>query len=177
MRIPDDVRDRIRELIWSRADKLGWSSLNDSERARRYEQWTRDAEIGGTLAHYMDARKVRVYIKDSLLKPYERARLSGTEQQILGRLGIPANSDVALRYIKPHGIAFADGKLVSWGNSRDWKLILMAMFERVASRQGSSAFATVLLENGKTRDAATRKLVREAASRLGIQRMEWIERQ
>ncbi len=175
MRIPDDVRDRLRELIWSRADKLGWSALNDPERARRYEQWTRDPEIGGTLAHYMDARKVRVYIKDSLLKPYERARLSGTEQQILGRLGIPADSEVALRYIKPHGIVFADGKIVSWGNSRDWKLVLMAMFERAALRPGSLPFGSVLLENGKTRDAATRKLVREAASRLGIERMEWLD--
>jgi hypothetical protein len=175
MRISDDVRDRLRDLIWSRADKLGWSTLNDAERARRYEQWTRDSEIGGTLAHYMDARKVRVYIKDSLLKPYERARLSGTEQEILGRLGIPADSEVALRYIKPHGIAFADGKIVSWGNSRDWKLVLMAMFERSSLRRGSSPFGTVLLENGKTGDADTRKLVREAASRLGIERMEWID--
>lgn len=175
MRIPDDVRDRLREEIWSRADKLGWSTLKDAERARQYEQWSRDADIGGVLAHYMDARKVRVYIKDSLLKPYERARLSGTEQQILGRLGIPAASEVGDRYIKPHGIVFADGRIVSWGNSRDWKLVLMAMFERAASRPGSSAFGTVLLENGKTGDAAIRKMVREAARRLGIERMEWID--
>jgi hypothetical protein len=175
MRIPDDVRDRLREEIWSRADKLGWSALNAAERARRYEQWSRDRDIGGTLAHYMDARKVRVYIKDSLLKPYERARLSGTEQQILGRLGIPAESEVVDRYIKPHGIVFTDGRIVSWGNSRDWKLILMAMFERTASRSGSSAFGVVLLENGKTRDAAMRSVVRAAATRLGVERMEWID--
>jgi len=176
MRIPDDVRDRLRDLIWSRADKLGWSALRDGERARRYEQWTRDPEIGGTLAHYMDVRKVRVYIKDSLLKPYERARLSGTEHEILRRLAIPAASEVALRYIKPHGIAFADGKIVSWGNSRDWKLVLMAMYERSAMRPGSSPFGTVLFESGKTADAATRRIVREAASRLGVERMEWIDR-
>ena len=175
MRIPDDMRDRLREEIWSRADKLGWSTLNDAERARRYEQWSRDTDIGGTLAHYMDARKVRVYIKDSLLKPYERARLSGTEQQILRRLRIPADSEVGERYIKPHGIAFADGKIVSWGNSRDWKLVLMAMFERAALRHGSSAFGAVLVENGKTGDSAMRKLVRDAAGRLGIERMEWID--
>jgi len=110
--------------------------LNDAERARRYEQWSRDPEIGGALAHYMDARKVRVYIKDSLLKPYERARLSGTEHEILGRLGIPADSEVSRRYIKPHGIEFADGKVVCWGNSRDWKHVLMAMFERAAFTPG-----------------------------------------
>ncbi len=175
MRIPDDVRDRLRDLIWARADELGWAALNDAERARRYEQWTRESEIGGTLAHYMDARKVRVYIKDSLLKPYVRARLSGTEREILGRLGISADGEVALRYIKPHGIAFADGKIVGWGNSRDWKLVLMAMFERSALRPGSSPFGTVLIESGKTSDASIRKLVGDAASRLGIERMEWIE--
>lgn len=175
MRIPDDVRDRLRDRIWSNADELGWSALNDSERARRYELWTRDPEIGGTLAHYMDPRKVRVYIKDSLLKPYERARLSGTEREILGRLGIPSDSEVVTRYIKPHGILFVDGKIVSWGNSRDWKLILMAMFERAASRHEAVAFGTVLLESGKTGATATRVIVREAARRLGIERMEWID--
>ena len=175
MRIPDDVRDRLRDLLWSKADNIGWSALSDGERSKRYEQWTRDPEIGGTLAHYMDARKVRVYIKDSLLKPYERVRLSSTEHQILGCLGVTAESEIVERYIKPHGIRFADGRIVSWGNSRDWKLVLMAMFERAAQQQGSLQFGTVLLENGKTRDAATRKLVRDAASRLGIARMEWID--
>ena len=174
MRIPDDVRDRLRDRIWSNADELSWSALNDAERARRYEQWTRDPVIGGTLAHYMDPRKVRVYIKDSLLKPYERARVSGTEHEILGRLGIPTDSEVATRYIKPHGILFADGKIVSWGNSRDWKHILMAMFERAASSHGSLAFGAVLLESGKTSATATRVIVREAARRLGVERMEWI---
>jgi hypothetical protein len=51
----------------------------------------------------------------------------------------------------------------------------MAMFERAFSRQGSSAFGTVLLESGKTSDATTRVIVREAARRLGIERMEWID--
>jgi len=175
MRIPDDVRDRLRELVWFRADELGWSGLNDVERARRYEQWTRDAEIGGTLAHYMDARKVRVYIKDSLLKPYVRERLFSSERQILGCLGLSPDEEVACRYTKPHGIAFSDGKIVSWGNSRDWKLVLMAMFERTALHADLSPYAAVLLENGKTEDAATRKIVGAAATRLGIERMEWID--
>jgi hypothetical protein len=175
MRIPDDARDRLRDRLWSAADQMGWSALNDTERSRQYEQWTRDSEIGGTLAHYMDPRKVRVYIKDSLLKPYERARLSGTEREILGRLGIAVDAEVAARYIKPHGIAFADGKIVSWGNSRDWKSVLMAMFERAATRNDSLAYGAVLHESGKTSASATRVIVREAARRLGIERMEWID--
>lgn len=175
MKIPDEVRDRLRELVWSRADELGWSGLTDIERARRYEQWTREPEIGGVLAHYMDARKVRVYIKDSLLKPYVRERLSGSEREILGRLGIPPDHEISARYIKPHGITLADGKIVSWGNSRDWKLILMATFERAALRRGSSPHGTVLIENGNTQDPVRRKIVSDAAARLGIERMEWVD--
>lgn len=175
MKIPDDVRDRLSKLVWSRADELGWSGLSDIERARRYEQWTREPEIGGVLAHYIDARKVRVYIKDSLLKPYVRERLSGSEREILDRLGIPLNNAISVRYIKPHGIAFADGKIVSWGNSRDWKLIIMAIFERAALRIDSSPYGAVLIENGRTEDAVSRKIVSDAAARLGIERMEWID--
>jgi hypothetical protein len=128
MMLPDEVRDRIRDLLWERATNLGWSGLADVERSRHYEQWTRETAIGGTLAHYMDARKVRVYIKDSLLKPYERARMSDTEQDILAALAIDSGLGVLDRYIKPHGMRFIDGQIIAWGKSRDWKLILMAMY-------------------------------------------------
>ncbi len=175
MRMPNDVRDRLRDLLWSKADYLGWSALHDGERSKKYEQWTRDPEVGGILAHYMDPRKVRVYIKDSLLKPYERARLSDSEHQILQRLGIPASAEVAQRYIKPHGIRFADGKIVSWGNSRDWKLIAMAMYERGATTSEALPFGMVLIETGATGKTATRTVVRGAADRLGIQSLKWID--
>jgi hypothetical protein len=175
MKIPEDVRDRVRDLLWERATALGWSALNDIGRARYYEQWTRETAIGGTLGHYMDPRKVRVYIKDSLLKPYERTRVSGTEQQILALLDIDPALEAVDRYIKPHGLRFADGRIVGWGKSRDWKLILMAMYERSALNPRTSAFGAVLLESGNTTDAHKRVLVREAARRLDIARLEWID--
>jgi hypothetical protein len=175
MKIPDEVRDRIRDLLWARATDLGWSELSDTDRSRYYEQWTRETAIGGTLAHYMDPRKVRVYIKDSLLKPYERARVSDTEPDILTLLDIDPALEVVHRYIKPHGLRFVDGQIIAWGKSRDWKLILMAMYERSALNPGASAFGTVLLESGNTVDARARKMVRQAAARLGIARLEWID--
>lgn len=175
MKIPDDVRNRIRDLLWERATDLGWSGLSDSDRSRYYEQWTRETAIGGTLAHYMDPRKVRVYIKDSLLKPYERARVSDTEQDILAVLDIDPTLEVVDRYIKPHGLGFVNGQIIAWGKSRDWKFILMAMYERCALNPGASAFGTVLLESGNTAGASTRILVRGAATRLGIARLEWID--
>ena len=175
MKLPDNVRDRIRELLWERATDLGWSGLADIERSRYYEQWTRETAIGGTLAYYMDPRKVRVYIKDSLLKPYERARVSGTEQDILAVLDINPTLSVVQRYIKPHGICFIDDKIIAWGKSRDWKLILMAMYERTVLSPATTAYGVVLLESGKTADDSMRMLVRGAATRLGIARVEWID--
>lgn len=175
MSLPDAVRDRLRDLLWARAKELGWSDLPDSEKSKFYERWTREKEVGGALAYYMDARKVRVYIKDSLVKPYERSRLSRTEEQVLERVGIDSGGEIEQRYIKPHGLRFPDGRIVCWGNSRDWKSIAMAMYEREASTPGASAYGMVLLESGQTADPATRRLVQGAAGKLGVQRLEWLE--
>lgn len=175
MKLPDNVRNGIRDLLWKRATDLGWSAMSDAERSRYYEQWTREATIGGKLGHYMDPRKVRVYIKDSLLKPYERTRVSGTEQDILTVLDIDPSLEIVHRYIKPHGLRFIDDQLIAWGKSRDWKLTLMAVYERTMLNQGAMAFGTVLLESGNTMDDNRRALVRGAATRLGIARVEWID--
>ena len=175
MMIPAAIRDGIRERLWATADELGWSMLTDSERARYYEQWTRDQTIGGQLAHFMDPRKVRVYIKDSLLKPYERARVLATEGEVWRLLDVPAPTGFAETFIKPHGRRLADGRIACWGKSRDWKLILMAVFERGQKSSETSPFGVVLLETGQTADKSRRALVRDAATRLGIQKLAWLE--
>jgi hypothetical protein len=173
MTIPDLIRTNIREQLWAIADDLGWSSLPDAERARHYELWTRDPAIGGQLAHFMDPRKVRVYIKDSLIKPYERTRLSSSVGRIWQLLDLPAPHGISASFIKPHGRRLLDGKVVCWGRSRDWKLILMAAFERGRATEDYKPYGVVLLETGKTSNEHQRRLVREAASLLGIQKLVW----
>lgn len=175
MTIPKAIRDDIRARLWATADALSWSTLPDTERAKHYELWTRDHAIGGRLGHFMDPRKVRVYIKDSLVKPYERSRLSLLESDVWRLLSFPKPGPPAERYIKPHGRRLPDGKVVCWGKSRDWKLILMAVFERSNARPGFEAFGAVLLESGKTTSEHQRWLVREAALRLRIQKLAWLE--
>ena len=175
MKIPESIRSDILVRLWAAADSLRWSTLSDGDRAKHYELWTRDPTIGGQLGHFMDPRKVRVYIKDSLVKPYERARLSLLESDVWRLLSFPDPGQPVERYIKPHGRRLVDGKIVCWGNSRDWKLILMAVFERSHSRPGSDAFGAAFLESGRTADEHQRGLVREAASRLGIQNVVWMD--
>lgn len=173
--MPDEIRIGLRDKLWNLADELGWSSLSDSDRSRLYERWTKDPAVGGQLAHFMDPRKVRVYIKDSLIKPYERARLLASESEIWRALRIGSPTTAIETFIKPHGCRLEDGKVICWGKSRDWKLILMAAFERSQSRHDGKPFGVVLLETGKTSDESARSLVREASRCLGIEKLAWLD--
>jgi hypothetical protein len=173
--IPMAIRDTLRDKLWSQCDDLGWMSLSDTERARHYELWTRDSSIGGQLAHLMDARKVRVYIKDSLVKPYVRARLSLNEGEVWRLLGLSAVDQPMRHFIKPHGSCLADGRIIGWGRSRDWKSVLMAVFERAHADAAYSPFGVVLLESGKTEGSRARGLVRDVGTRLGIEKLVWLE--
>lgn len=174
MKLPANIRDDVRLRLWTAADQIGWSDLGDIERARYYEQWTRDSEIGAKLGHFMDPRKVRVYIKDSLLKPYERDRLLANEGAVLKRTTVESGCQVAQRYIKPHGVRMADGRIICWGKSRDWKLVVMAAFERAQLLSNCSSHAVVLIESGNTVDEGAKTLVRDASKRLGIKMIDWM---
>lgn len=173
MNMPESMRRSIREALWRRLDELDWPSLSDLDHSNYYEQWTRAADIGGKLGHFMDPRAVRVYIKDTLVKDYARERLLSSGSSVLSLLGIPPDSPVAREFIKPHSVLLVDGSLVTWGNSRDWKHLVMAAFERRHLRGGEGATALVIIETGKTADPADRELVRDAAARLGVNPLIW----
>ncbi|WP_204331066.1 hypothetical protein, partial [Rhizobium ruizarguesonis] len=72
MTIPLDVKTEVRNRVWARADELDWAVLPMPQRAAQYALWTDDPEIGGILSRYIAKGKVRVYIKDTLLKSYIR---------------------------------------------------------------------------------------------------------
>lgn len=174
--VPKDIRDRIRQRIWDKADELNWTSLSVVDRANWYENWSRDKEVGGALAHFMDPRKVRVYIKDSLLKPYLRNRLEDGAEPALLAAGLDHDSlTIERTYNKPHGRLLGDGKVVCWGNSRDWKSVLISVFERAYRVEKGTPYAAVLIETGKTASDGVRDMVRDAGAKLQLSRVVWIE--
>jgi hypothetical protein len=175
--LPKEMRTRMLALLRAQAESLDWQRRSALERASFYENWAKDPSIGGVLAQFMDPRKVRVYIKDSLMKPYQRARLHDEFSEVLAALGVNAESiAVQLSFSQPHGRLLADGRVICWGNSRDWKSVLFAVFERAFTR-GSVPFAAVLMEAGRPTDGTTKETASEAQSRLGITKLLWTDQQ
>lgn len=174
--LPTDVRNRLRQMIWKKADDLQWSSMSDTDRASWYEMWSKDREVGQVLAHYMDPRKVRVYLKDSLLKPYGRARLAGDLKKVMAYLEINESTTTFLReYHKPHGRMLSDGRVICWGNSRDWKSLLISVFERAYLEPGALAYGAVFLEAGRTTSEFSRQMILTAGVALGLSQVVWVE--
>ncbi len=175
-RVPDEVRKELRERLWAVAEGMGWERLSGIEKSTRYEVWTRDTEVGGKLTHYMDQRKVRVYIKDTLMKGFSRARLAD-HGQVLRVLGLPQDSSgmVLRRYERPHGRLLATNLMIAWGQARDWKGILMALHERTFDQPGARPFAAILHSaTGKFQEDAVRTMVQSAADKLGIEKVVWL---
>jgi len=174
--LPTDIRDRVKQKIWTKADELNWPRISDAERTAWYENWTKDKDVGGVLSHFMDARKVRVYIKDSLLKPYLRSRLQDDWSRVLLAINMKTNNIVVKKaYDKPHGRQLLDGRVICWGNSRDWKTILISVFERAYQLEGGCPHAAVLLETGKTTNVGTREMILNASQKLGLSHLVWID--
>jgi len=168
------VREELQIKLYAIADSIGWANLSAVAKAKHYEDWTRNADIGGVLARYMDKGKVRVYLKDTLLKDYTRKTLSD-DSRPLRVLGITDSPAVNERFIKPHGLRLVDGRVVAWGRADDWKLILMAIYERTRAQPGSSAFGAVLLNStGRFDEPTIRSMIDEAGKRLGIQQVVWL---
>ncbi|RVM09365.1 hypothetical protein [Sinorhizobium meliloti] len=172
MSVPDMVRREIKEMLWSEADRLDWPSLSASDKSRYYGIWTETKEVGGRLSLYMDPRQVRVYIKDTLLKPYTR-EASANHDLAFRVLGIGTDTQPVSTYIKPHGRLLDDDRQIAWSKASEWKATLMALHERAFER--GIPYGAVLTHAGsKFSTDDDRRVVEVAASKLGIERIVWL---
>lgn len=173
MSVPAGIRREIKERLWSEADRLNWSALSASDKSRYYSMWTETEAVGGKLGQYMDPRKVRVYIKDTLLKSYTR-EASASPARVFRVLGVEENTVVTTTFIKPHGCLLPDGRQIAWSKASDWKLTLMALHERAF--EAGEPYAAVLSEAAARFGLASqRAVVESAAERLGVKRVIWLD--
>jgi hypothetical protein len=173
MSVPDHVRQTLRKRLWDLADEISWNNLSTTQKIKRYEEWTTDPTIGGILSRYIDSGKVRVYLKDTIMKDYARS-VSADPTRPFFLLGLPPDQPVSQTYIKPHARRLPDGRVICWGRAGDWKLILMAVYERAAQLTTHKPYAAILTDaNGKYAQATQRRIIEDAASKLGIERLIW----
>lgn len=176
MKLPGRVKATVRDRLWASADDLGWPAFDVHQRTRQYGIWMADPLIGGVLRDYMDPDKARAYLKDTLMKPYARARLSTEGMVILRTLSIAAGeAKTPTRFERPHGLLLPGNRVVCWGKADDWKLILMAVHERAHVHSAAPFSAVLLPPQTRFADAAARAVVDSAARKLGIERLEWID--
>lgn len=133
-RLPETLRRKIIAELYRRADKLDWDGLLPAERSTWYTRWLEDPDIGGILDAYMTRDQARLWIKDTPMKHYNRAR-SGigpyaefTERRLpdaheLVKLAFGDKCDVIPNSIRDKAnrcrIAYDDKKaLVIWGSPR-----------------------------------------------------------
>ena len=175
MSIPTKVRVAVRERVWALANEGDWTTLPDSARSRKYEEWTRDPDIGGVLGNYIDPKQIRVYLKDSVIKPYVIALRSGQVRPFRA-LGLAEDTLTAEVYFKPHGRRLEDGRVVCWGQARDWKVVLLAVWERAHEKAGATAYGAVLSgATGQWAADAGRAKAGELARRLGVRHLIWLD--
>jgi len=175
MSVPEAIRLELKERLWKAADELGWLNLSASAKSRHYEAWSRDPSVGGLLARYIPISDVRLYLKDTLLKGYSQDRLS--DDSMPGKLlGISLTDQIVQQYVKPHGRRLEDGRIVCWGRAASWKAILMAAYERTHATTDFRAFGVILTHAaGRYKQNKTRSMVEEAAHKLGIERIVWVD--
>ena len=175
MSVPKKVRETLRARVSDLADRLHWDSIPNAEKASYYDQWTEDPHIGGVLERYVDKAQVRVYVKDTLVKYVMQHRRSDATRP-LKALGISESIEAVQSYRKPHGRTLADDRVICWGRAHDWRAILLALHERTYCQQGLRRHAVVLLRAvGRYQDDSFRAMVTDAANRLGIERVVWLE--
>ena len=93
MKVPDATHRRIKERLWRVAEGLNWPTLSDKQKSKFYEEWIRESDVGGVLSRYLNAGSVRVYIKDTIMKPYGRDRIKEFPP-VLKLLGLPEDARV-----------------------------------------------------------------------------------
>ena len=175
MKVPDKAHRRIKGTLWRVADEVNWSTLSDQQKSAFYERWVRGEQIGEVLSRYLSQGSVRVYIKDTIMKPYGRERIKDFSP-VVKLLELHDDPSVAEIYTKPHGRRLTDGKVICWGLSRDWKAILFSVFERAHVAPSAVPFAAVIMyPTGKCQQPEYREMIERAGAKLGIMRIEWYD--
>jgi hypothetical protein len=175
MSVPENIRKELKDRLWQEADSIGWVHVSRTVKTQWYDNWAKDPKIGGVIERYVDRRQVRIYLKDTFLKKYSAARKADPDRP-LRILAIQTETELVEVYEKPHGRRLVDGRIVVWGQANEWKALLMALHERAFDCSKCEPYGVVFFgATGRFADPMIREMIEDAGTKLGIQRMVWVE--
>lgn len=146
--ISPKLQEKIVRRLFGQAEEVGWIYLPDHERTALYREWVADPEIGGRLTDFMSADDARVWIKNSPMKEFARARFgvgtwaqyvsnpaAGANELIRSALGDGWEADMQTRQIKPlRLLTYRDEEEVmfTWAPFKDFKHLVWAAIKAQA---------------------------------------------
>lgn len=167
------IKKNIAKKIHLIADKVDWSHLSIPERQKYYEEWTDDPNIGGVLSQIMEPRRIRVYLKDTIMKDYAKSKRPEL-RKLLGSLSYSCN--VAIKeYIKPVGLLCDKNKLYTIAVAKEWKIALLSAFERGYEAKNVKENILFIIDHtsGRFVDISYRKLIEDSSAKLGV-KIIWV---
>lgn len=163
-----EIKKAIALKVYQKADELDWGHLTIPERQRQYENWTSDPDIGGKLAEIMPVNRVRVYLKDTVLRQYSKKHKVSIVQ-LIDSLNIKYDAITRI-YEKPEGVLCDGLNLYTTTAAKDWKSALASAFERAYLMGHKRENLLIITDHivGRFVDQEYRELIEDAASRLEI---------
>jgi hypothetical protein len=169
----EEILTNVTAKLYELADKAGWKHLTNPERAKFYERWTHEQSIGGVLTKVMPQARVRVFLKDTVMREYIRNR-NQSLRVLLGTMSVNVGHE-AKEFKNPQAILATDGHLYTLAAARDWKMALMTSYERSAELKEVRARTVFFTDHTSKRftDASYRALIDGCGRRLGIE-VHWL---
>jgi len=164
-----DIIKRVREL----ADKADWYHLKIHERSALYAQWVNDPTIGGELAKTEGAERVRIFLKDTVIKQYMREKRPKL-RYLLKQMSLDCRY-VTREFEKPVALLCDSKRLYTLALAKEWRVAILSAYERAHGVTGLVENLVFFTDHDVDRytDRSYKALIESAAEKLDV-KVHWI---
>jgi len=139
-------RDAVVRKLYREALALDWLHLPDAKHTEQYLKWLEDREVGKVLEKWIDAGKIRVWLKDVPMKEFARAlagegdfahcldvhpyKVSNIVRAALGEGWSETPGSVGIKPLHCVAQKGAEKRWLCWGPPQGFKHLLWSALER-----------------------------------------------
>jgi hypothetical protein len=149
--LPDQLRREVVIEVYRQAGDMDWDALTARQHTAIYDRWLDDPAIGGQLTRFLTRARARVWLKDSSMKEYARARngMGAFSELVTSRF--PGPGQIAQQVLgqrwdanegtivdKPNRCVISNGseeRLMVWGPPNTFRDIIWAGINALADQE------------------------------------------